>query len=208
MSTSSASTPRGASAAAASRTSWVVAAMPSCAENSATAGSQSRTDAGSAAASPNEMYGGLETIARRPVSGTGPSREPCRSSSTAHQRPAKRSAFARATASASSDTSVPITRAKRPSLASDMAMAPDPVPTSTATPPRSSRVSSRTISTSCSVSGRGMSTRSSTSSVKCRNAARPAAYWMGAPLARRRAAWRAASHAGAPSTTSRASDGQ
>src|SRR5688500_6100445 len=54
-STSSASTPLGASAAAASRTRRAVTAMPAASLNSATGGSQSLTLAGSASRSPHEM---------------------------------------------------------------------------------------------------------------------------------------------------------
>src|SRR5690349_4833614 len=154
------------------------------------------------------MYGGFDTTARSPRSLTGPSSEPCRRETAACSTLAQRRTLLRATLSASSETSVAITCSNTPSLARASAMAPDPVPTSTATPPLGARVSSRTISTSCSVSGRGMSTRSSTSSVRCRKAARPAAYCSGAPRARRAAAARARSQASALIEVPRSSSGQ
>ena len=69
-------------------------------------------------------------------------------------------------------------------------MAPLPVPMSTATPPGAPAVSRSTWSTSSSVSGRGMSTRGSTDSVRWRKAAVPTAYASGMPRASRASAAR------------------
>jgi len=77
-----------------------------------------------------------------------------------------RVAFRFATSSASSELSVAITRPNRPSVASERAMAPDPVPTSTAIPQSTAvriwRNRERISPTSTSVSGRGINTREST----------------------------------------------
>src|SRR5436190_3000919 len=207
-STSNASRPPGSSAAPASRTRRAVIAIPSAALNSATAGSQSRTLGGSTSRSSHEMYGGFETTARSGRSCTAPSSEPARSSTGVRSTGAQRTAFARATSSASSETSVPMILSARPSFASARAIAPEPVPTSTRMPPGVSPSPSRTRSTSRSVSGRGISTRSSTSSVRCRNAACPAAYCIGAPFARRSAARRARVHSAALSSCACSSEVQ
>src|SRR5262249_49251342 len=98
--------------------------------------------------------------------------------------------------------SVAMTRANRPSVASASAIAPLPVPRSIARPPGLSRVASSTACTSSSVSARGISTRSSTRSVRWRNAARPTAYANGIPCARRPAAARASCAMGSASTAS------
>ena len=70
--------------------------------------------------------------------------------------------------------------------ASDRAMAPDPVPRSTITSGiRRSGGQARgpTSATSCSVSGRGISTRRSTSRSSRRKAQCPSTYWSGSPRA-------------------------
>src|SRR5665213_909065 len=110
-------------------------AIPLAAPKSATGGSQSRTEPGSAAASSCAMYGGLETTTLAVIPASGANSAPCRNSTGARSTPA----------------------------------------------------------TSCSVSWRGMSTRSSTRSMRCRNAATPTAYANGAPAQRNRAARRASS---------------
>src|ERR1700694_2436617 len=92
-------------------------------------------------------------------------------------------AFALATSIASREMSVAITRSNSRSKARDKAIAPDPVPTSAIRRVREVHRSS-TRSTITSVSTRGISTRSSTVSVRCRNEARPTAYARGAPVAR------------------------
>src|SRR6185312_12742192 len=134
------------------------------------------------------MYGGFDTTTRAISLRTGASNDPCRISTGACNAPAMRAALARATSTAPVDTSVAITRSNAPSPASASAIAPEPVPTSTASPPARAAAHSSTTSTSTSVSCRGMRTRSSTSSVRWRNAARPTAYANGAPRARRAAA--------------------
>src|SRR5512140_1216376 len=148
-------------------------------------GSQSRTDSGSIMASSSAMYGGFDAITRARSPATGASSAPSRHSTFAVSCGANRVAFSRATDTAPLETSVPITRSNSPSLATASAIAPEPVPMSIASPVRSR---SRIWSTSISVSCRGMSTRSSTCSVRFRKADRSTAYANGAPALRRFAA--------------------
>jgi len=87
-----------------------------------------------------------------------------------------RSAFARATSSAAGDTSLATTAASARSLASVIASAPEPVPTSAmrgATPSAGAPSRAVASSTSVSVSGRGTSTRASTANSSFQNSLRP-----------------------------------
>ena len=115
--------------------------------------------------------------------------------------------FALATSRASVDASVAQTSTgwpvRGPSTANDKAIAPDPVPRSTqmsgsAASPRSAAIRSSApsaTSTTCSVSGRGMSTRRSTPSSRLRNCQVPRTYCSGSPFARRAARVRASAAA-------------
>ena len=82
------------------------------------------------------MYGGFDTTTRARTSSSGPSSEPCSNSTGARsdRRPTARRSR-RATASASSEMSVAVDAREPPFGASASAIAPDPVPTSIATPP-------------------------------------------------------------------------
>ena len=140
------------------------------------------------------MYGGLLTIASsepRRSSDNAAYQCPCPNRAPTALRPTP-AALARATCSASSDTSVIQTSADSNgnSCKSDSPTAPDPVPRSAiVTPLPTSRIFCNayrvTCSTKSSVSGRGMSTRESTSKSRRRNAHRPITYCNGSPAAYR-----------------------
>ena len=116
-------------------------------------------------------------------------------------RPRSPARFARATASASSLTSVAHTSASGSSASSASAIAPEPVPRSAtrrasarrrpaevgAAPgaARAARASSIATSHDLSVSGRGISTRRSTSRSSPRNDHEPSTYCSGSPATRR-----------------------
>ena len=163
---------------------------PSLPARSADDGSHARTDS-SRSGSPSAMYGGLLTM-----TSTAPRSEP---SSAPYQLPwAKRApiaalpapaAFARATSSASADASVIHTVAWPGGSSSSTArpIAPDPVPRSTTVAPGPApRTAAVTMSTTSSVSGRGMSTRASTIRSRRRKPHRPSTYCSGSPARRRR----------------------
>ena len=185
---SSASKPPGASSAAPPASNVRVASSPSGPLTNASRGSKRRTAGSSSRYSASVRYGGFATIARHRTPASGASRSPSRSSTgTGGHRSA---IFSRASAAAWGDRSTAITRSKSPSVASESAMQPHPVPMSATTPPpppprpprstfqvpRSTRrVQFRTMSTSPSVSGRGMSARRSSCSSSRRKATRPTA---------------------------------
>src|SRR6185436_12389851 len=114
-----------------------------------------------------------------------------------------RSAFSRASERASSDTSIAVTRAPGCSSASASATAPDPAPTSRTRGASSPSSSVRQRSTRVSVSGRGMSARPSTRSVRRRKPHSPRTYWSGSPSALRRTSARASSSSATDSGRSR-----
>src|SRR6266567_3691443 len=154
-------------------------------------------------------------MARQRSPASGARRSPSRTSTGTGGRTS--STFSRASAAASGERSVAITRSKCPSTASESAMQPHPVPTSAATPPpptpRSTfhvprgtrRVQSSTNWTRPSVSGRGIKARRSRRSSSRRKLARPTAYANGTPLARRSAATRNRSASPASGSRSRPS---
>ena len=151
---------------------------------SATAGSQSRTPFGSGAASPSAMYGGLDTTTRaRDVQQRPEQRASARISTGASQRADRqRRVVPRDVERVERDVG-PVHAREMPfggQRDRDGARPGADVDRDAAAVVR--RGSSSTSSTSCSVSGRGMSTRSSTSSVRWRNdRADPTAYASGAP---------------------------
>src|SRR4051794_2154128 len=171
--------------AAASPTSRRTTARPSGPPRSARAGSNGSS-------SPSRTYGRFATTAS-----TGPATPARRSDSAQVTSRPSRVPFARATSSASAETSTPVTARSGRSSFSASATAPDPVPTSTTRAPAGSDPAA---STRCSVSGGGTSTRASTASSRRRKPLRPMRYAAGSP-ARRRAtsdAKRAASATGRP----------
>ena len=153
---------------------------------SATCGSQSTTSGASPGASSGRTYGGLETTRSQSDPGR-PESMSCRRKSTAIPVLV---AFSRASESASSETSMPVTRAPGCSSAIASAIAPEPVPTSRTRGASTPRMRARQRSTTVSVSGRGISARPSTISVRRRKPHSPTMYWSGS-----RAALRAASSA-------------
>ena len=93
--------------------------------------------------------------------------------------------FARATARASGEMSVIQIDVLSigSSVASDRPIAPEPVPRSiTVRAPSTALANSMATPATSSVSGRGISTRSSTKRSRCRNAHRPRTYCSGSPV--------------------------
>ncbi len=144
------------------------------------------------------MYGGFETTSTRLHAAHRREQRPAAGTPPGPQRAAPISpAFARATRSASARCIRRDYRSNRPSAASDSAIAPEPVPMSIAVP----HVAAAELTLESleylarpglSVSGRGMSTRSSTSRVEMAELTRvPTAYANGAPARELRAAARA-----------------
>jgi hypothetical protein len=160
--------------------------VPSAPPSSADTGSR-RTSAWRPGTSAVGMYGRLATIMA-----TGPAMPARRSLREKITRSASETsaAFSRASASASSERSTPVTRTDGTAFASASAMQPVPVPTSTTgadshgQPPAFASATSN--SQSCSVSGRGISARGSHFSVRPRNSTVPSRCWSGSPCARRR----------------------
>ena len=143
-----------------------------------------------AASRPSALTATVPTMPMaRSAGGSAANHGPCEVRTRAAARPTP-TVLARATASASSLTSVIQTEVRTRSVANDRPMAPDPQPrsatsVSTSRPPRRSSSPSAT-STTCSVSGRGTSTRRSTIRSRWRNPQRPSTYCSGSPSHRRR----------------------
>src|SRR5690606_4283749 len=129
-STSSAIQPPGLRCCCAPASSLRYGSNPSCPPINAVAGSYSLTRQSSSSYSSAVRYGGLDTSRSSLLVPSGSSRSPGRQLTLS---PARRP-LRRATVSALGEMSVPITSRKAPSLASDNAMAPVPVPISATTP--------------------------------------------------------------------------
>src|SRR6266511_2521068 len=150
------SVPPGFTREAAPRTIPRSTARPSSPPSRAMQGSR-RTSRERPASSPVGTYGGFETTtSKSSPAWTAAHRSPVANSTTAPSA----TAFSRASASASSETSVARTRAPFRASASETATHPEPVQRSRALPPSGSAASA--ASTRSSVSGRGTSTRGST----------------------------------------------
>ncbi|CAB4703483.1 unannotated protein [freshwater metagenome] len=162
-----------------------MSSRPSGPLNNAPCGSHLKTS-GATSGSPSAIYGGLLTITStepRSSGGRASNHEPWEKRTFAAALPSP-AALARATSSASPDTSVPHTSvpSMESSAAQARAIAPEPVPRSTTTRRGvTARAASIANSASSSVSGRGMSTRGSTISSTVRNAHDPSTYCRGSP---------------------------
>ncbi len=186
---STTSRPPGASHEPAPATIVATSASPPSAARSASWGSQARTS--SANSSGEDTYGGLATIAVTTPRSSSGSDEYQSLRTTRTRAPARPipATLALATASASAERSTRVTCARGTSVATASPIAPDPVPRSITSngPERrsSARRWSMTTWATSSVSGRGISTRRSTTSSSERNAHTPRAYCSGSPAARR-----------------------
>ena len=125
-------------------------------------------------------YGGLLTTTSHRRTSSGGSRALQRRNST---RAPSREALPAATLSAASEMSHASTRLPPHSKASDTAIHPEPVPTSSARQPAA--ILPAASSTSRAVSGRGMSTDGLTWKTRPRKSAWPRTYCTGSPCWRR-----------------------
>jgi len=159
---------------------------PSGPPNSAPGGSKSLTAGGRQGHSPSETYGGFETTTSKRPPHFKAEYASQRTKSTREATP-RRSAFPRAARRAPAETSVATTRAHGTSAARVTAIAPLPVPTSSASegagPFRRRTAIAR--SASPSVSGRGIRvSRFNRNSLPQKSHA-PRTYWSGSPAALR-----------------------
>ena len=157
--------PPGASTSRASRASSLGLVV---ADDAPAAAPSRAPPAGAPSSSSSRTYGGFET-----TRSNGPSSPSSRLVSTSSTSRPSRSAFSRASASASGETSVAVTRAPGCSSAIESAIAPLPVPTSTTRGASSPAIAASARSTTISVSGRGTSARASVCSVSRRKPQSP-----------------------------------
>ncbi len=155
---------------------------PSRPARSAPGGSWSRTSGGRRGHSPSATYGGFETTtAKRPPHFKAESR----SQQTGRTRAATpwRAAFPRAIRRAPGEMSVATTRAPGTSAARVTAIAPLPVPTSSARGRAAGerRRAATARSASPSVSGRGMSVSGESRNSLPKKSQAPRTYWSGSP---------------------------